>query len=160
MSDFIGIDISGIPELEKKLKLLPDAVQDAIVDEVSEYLLDVLKIYPPPKYVTRKAAYGKSFFTRRQQRWFFWALNNGYIRVPYHRTQGLRKAWRIIDSGRNSIIVNETQAALYTMDDEKQSRHEMLVGWKIISEILRERRNQIIRRAEAGARKAIKKLGL
>lgn len=160
MNDFIGIDVQGILGLKDKFAKLPNAVQDAIVDEVSDYLLDVLKLYPPPKYVTRKAAYGRTFFTSKQRKWFFWALDTGRINVPYHRTQGMREAWRKIGEGRNAIIANETQAAIYTMGVESQSRHEQRVGWKTIRDILMERNKQIQRAANIGLKKGIKKAGL
>ena len=43
-------------------------------------LQDALTDYPPPS--TGKAR----FKTARQRRYFFWALRQGFIQLPYHRT--------------------------------------------------------------------------
>ncbi len=76
-NDFIAIDIVGLPELQAKLAKLPPEAQNAIVDDVSEYFLNVLREYPPQKSITRKAAYGVSFFSDKQRRFFFAALKSG-----------------------------------------------------------------------------------
>jgi hypothetical protein len=159
LSDFIGIDVLGDTELRGKLARLAPCVQDAVADEVGPYLLHVLQTYPPPHHVSRKAAYGKSFQTARQRKWFFWALDNGLINVPYHRTQGLRNAWKRIGSGREQILVNESEAAIWTMDDQRQARLNKLVGWQTIGLILRERASEIRRKGEAGMKKGIRKAG-
>lgn len=160
MSGFIGIDVRGIPELQAKLAKLPDAVQDMAIDEVADYLLNVLKQYPPPNYVTRARAYGQTFQSAKQRKWFFWALDNGFINVPYRRTQGLARGWKKLGKGRDALLANETEAAQFTMGDGTQSRHEKLVGWKTLSVIIGERSAEIRRRAEAGVKKGIKKAGL
>jgi hypothetical protein len=162
MSDFVAIDIKGLPELQAKFDKMLPAVQDAIVDEIAPYLVNVLQNeQPTPNHgITRKQAYGVTFFTKKQRRWFFWALNSGRLQLPYHRTQATRRGWRIIGKGSNAIIANETAGALFTRDDERQSRHEALVGWQKIGAMLKDKSKEIMRRADAGARKGIKKAGL
>lgn len=158
MSDFVGVDVTGIPELKEYLGKLPPAIQDAIIDDVSKYLLGVFRKYPPPNHnVTRKQAYGKYFFTDRQRKWFFWALETGRIHVPYTRTREMRNAWRIEGKGMKSIIVNETQAAVFTMGDDTRARFSKLVGWQTVGEIIKERNKQILTTAQQATNKAIKK---
>lgn len=158
-SDFIGIDISGLEPIQKALLDLPDAAQDAAVDAASKYLLDVLKTYPPPNYVTRKSAYGQTFFTTRQRKWFFAALDSGEIGVPYRRTQKLRNAWQQIGSGHQSILANEREGAAWVIGDN-QSRHEARVGWKKASKVVEERMARVLEKAGAAVNKVIRKLGL
>lgn len=160
MADFIGLDIQGLPELRAKLKDAPPHIQDAVVEEVADYMLEVLRQYPPQRRVTRKAAYGRTFQSARQRRWFFAALNAGEINVPYRRTQGLRNAWRKVGKGRDLIIANENEGAVWTMDDERQARLNTLVGWKKIGDLVRERSKQIERKADAGLKKGLRKAGL
>ena len=83
--DFIGIAVQETPEFSAFLANAPAIAQDAAIDAANEYLLNVLKAYPPQRSITRKEAYGVSFFTEKQRRWFFANLDN--LQIPYHRTQ-------------------------------------------------------------------------
>jgi hypothetical protein len=155
----IGIDAAQLAHLMKGLDEMPEAIIDAAVDEAAPYLVEVLKQYPPQKHVTRKQAYGKSFFSDKQRRWFFAALNAGEIDSPYKRTQGLRNAWQIIGSGKNTIIVNDSEGAPFVMGDQTQSRHERMVGWETVSRVVADRAKKLGDKLEAGAKKAMRKLG-
>ena len=42
----IGIDVSGLKELRELALKLPDAVMDAITEDVGDYLVNVLRLYP------------------------------------------------------------------------------------------------------------------
>jgi hypothetical protein len=163
MSDFIGIDITGEKKIAEALEKLPDAVADAGVEAADDYLLKVLREYPPQKYVTRAKAYpetGDGFFTTKQRRWFFWALHSGKINVPYRRTQGLRKGWKTYGTGRKQIIANETPGAQFVQGAGTQSRHEKLVGWQTTADIIEERMDKIIKAFNGAVKKAARKLGL
>ena len=156
----IKIDLLGVKELEAKLDKLPLEVADTAINEVQDYMLNVLKAYPPKNYVTRKAAYGQSFQSDKQRRWFFWALNSGTIQVPYHRSQTLSKGWHKVRKGLFGYLVNYTPYAVYVLGERKQSRHEELVGWQKVSAIIEERMDKINSIINASAKKAIRKLGL
>jgi hypothetical protein len=163
MSDFVGIDIQGLKELHGKFDRLIPACQDSICETVADYLVKQFQLYPPPNHsITRAQAYpetGDGFFSVKQRKWFFWALNSGRINVPYHRTQDMRKAWKKYGSGKNVMVANETQAAVFTMDDERQARFSKLVGWKKTADIIRERHTEIERQASIGLKKGMKKAG-
>lgn len=159
--DFLLIDVTGDELLAKKLKGLPPAVQDTITDDVSNYLINnILRIYPPKNYVTRAKAYGQSFFSDKQRRWFFAALRDGSISVPYKRSQGLANGWKQHGSGARSFLSNEYPGAKYVIGDGTQSRHEKLVGWLTVSETLKKHWKSIMDKADAAVKKAIKKQGL
>lgn len=161
MSDFVGVEVQGLDEFEAKLKKLPVEVQDFVVDDVSKYYINVFKAEQPPQnYVTRKAAYGVTFFTARQRRWFFAALREGLIDVPYKRTQALRNAWRQVGEGARSFIANDRPGAPFVVGDETQSRHEKLVGWFRAGELMEKRLPRALKIADAAVKKAIRKLGL
>lgn len=160
MSDFVGLDISGIAELQKKLARLPKEAQDSVIDDVSKYYLNVLQTtQPTPKYVTRRAAYGKPFFSERQRRWFFAALKNGDITVPYRRTQGLKRGWKQVGTGTPSFLVNETKGAEFVVGD-KQSRHEAMVGWAKAEDTVKKNMPKAMKKADAAIKKILKKLKL
>jgi len=170
--DFLGLDVRGIPELGAKLDRFPKLVRDAIVEEVNEYLVNVFESeQPTPDHaVTRAQAYtdaiittprGKilrGYFSYAQYRKVMAMANAGLF--PYHRTQEMRRSWRRIGEGEDQIIVNETDAAIFTMDDERQARLSKLVGWKTIGDRIRERSREIGRRAVIGARQGLKAAGL
>ncbi len=161
MSDFVGVEVQGIAEIKAKLAKLPKAAQDIVVDDVSKYYLNVFRdSQPPPKYVTRFRAYGVTFFSAKQRRWFFAALRDGRISVPYTRTQGLRKSWRQIDRGARSFIVNDSPGAPFVVGDETQSRHEKLVGWFRTNELMQSKVAKAVKVADGSMKKAIKKVGL
>lgn len=150
MADFLGVSVEGIVEISSKLESLPERVIDPAIDAVNEFVLNILKTYPPQKRVTRSQAYGgNGFFSDKQRRWFFAALRRGEIDTPYKRTQELRRNWKVIGEGRNSIIANETPYGPYVMGDDdgsnqQRSRHEKLAGWRTVNEIIESRITRIV----------------
>jgi len=157
---FVGIEIDGLEQLKAKLKKLPEAVQDEGADNAYDYLVRAMRQYPPRKSVTRKSVYGVTFFTDKQRRWFFAALKSGGLRIPYPRTQRLSRAWRKVGQGRRAFVGNDTPYAHFMYDDNRQSRMAAAIGWDTISEVLKKRNTEIVRRYDAGVKNAIKKLGL
>lgn len=110
------------------------------VREVAEFMQDKLKTYPDYRYVSRRAAYGVSFFTDRQRRWFFWALGEGLISPGKdNRTGKLREGWEIVERGPKQIdLVNSVDYAKYvqgTITD--QARQPRMAGWQSITVWLR-----------------------
>ena len=168
-NEFIDINVTGIANLTERLKKMPPAIQEKAVDNVTNYLLNVLihKEIPPEKYVSRKTAYpetGNGFFTAKQRRYFFWAKRNGLINVPYKRrgaTGGIASKWRIVkDDDGYKRIINTSPGAFYVYDDFGQARQLSIVGWKTIGTIITERRKNIRDIINRAARTALKKLGL
>ena len=159
MSDFVVVSVDGLEEIQAKLQRLPPEVADMGVDEANKYLLNILRQYPPRNYVTRAAAYGVTFFTTRQRRWFFAALHSGAINVPYRRTQGMGRNWRIEGSGATSFLANDAPGVSYVIGDN-QSRHERMVGWKKVGETVKEHTARIVRAFDGAVKKAIRRLGL
>lgn len=161
-NDFIGIDVQGIEELKKKLGKLPTEAQDAGADEVYDYLLNVLRGYPPYKYVSRATGYdGQPWFSEKQRRYVMAAINRGDITPGSpNRTQIMSKGWKKHGTGRQAFLANEVPYAQYLMGDDTQSRHMQKIGWKTLAEVTKERLDKIIAKFDAGVKKAIKRLGL
>lgn len=165
MASLIGIDIRGVEPLTKYLDDLKKAeIAKRASEEVAKYLLNVLRTYPPYQYVSRANAYpdapaGPGWFSDKQRRWFFAALANGELNLPYQRTQGLSRGWQIVGSGDNIIIVNETDYGIHVMGDsqgEFQSRMSARIGWKTMPYILSERQDRITKIIEGVAKKYIR----
>ena len=124
MSDFIGLEVKGLEELQAKLAKLPDTARDMIVDDLNEEILKFMRAYEPYKHVSLKQAYG-GFVSDKQRRFFFAALADGRISVPYKRTQELHDAWRVEGKGYQSIIVNEKPYASYVMGEAGEQANMM-----------------------------------
>lgn len=154
-----GVSIDGIEEVQHILANWPQEARDEAGKAGAEYLINKFQAQPPPNYITRKQAYGQTFFSVKQRKWFFANLREGKIRVPYKRTQKTRKGWQKIGRGEDIIIVNETDGAYYTMDDQGQTRHEKLIGWQKVSSIIADSIEKLEARMSAAGEKALKKLG-
>ena len=161
MSDnFVGIDVTGIEELVSKLQSLPPEAQDQAVEQVNKYLLNVLRMYPPYSYVPFKTAYG-GWFSEKQRRYVMARIREGSIQPGKpNRTQFFSQNWKQVGYGKQSILANETPYAPYLVGDREQARMPAKIGWKKLGQTIKERMDQIIRRAEAGVKSALKKLGL
>ena len=160
-SGFIGIDIAGDKRIANAIRNLPAAAQDFVVDELSKYIINVYHQYPPRKRITRKQAYGRTFQTAKQRRYFFWALNNGVIHVPYRRTQTLREGWQQLGKGKDSIIVNEVDWSPYVMGSvNEQSRMHHMIGWDHYDEVLDNREDKTAKVLYGAIKKSTKSVGL
>jgi len=131
-----GIEIQGLDAVVSRLRSLPDESRQAVLLDVAAHSLDVLRAEEAPKkYVTRKAAYGQTFQSDKQRRWFFASLRSGAIKVPYGRTGGMLAAWEAQVGASEVVFTNKTPGAQYVIGDS-QSRHEKMVGWKTIRQTL------------------------
>ena len=163
MSDeLIGIDIEGLDLVMKALERVPLEVKNAAIDDVADYLLNVLRTYPAQKRVTRRQAYGQTFQSDKQRRFFFAALKSGEITVPHKRTQALRRNWKIIGKSEGAIIVNDTAYAKYVHGSEvgQQANMMRIIGWKTLPQIIRERAGRIQEKLQAAVKKGLKRAGL
>jgi hypothetical protein len=162
--DFLDVNISGMDKIVDKLKRLPDAVGDAGVEAASKYLLNVLvnKEIPSQKKVTRLQAYGSTFSSDKQRRYFFWALRQGIITVPYQRrgrSSGVQSAWELHGSGKEIKITNGDEAAKW-LYSEMQANLNRMVGWMRVSQIIDKYTKQIVGAFDRSVNKALRKLGL
>jgi hypothetical protein len=160
------ISITDLERIQKKLAQLPKAVGDAGVEQGSNYLIGVLvnKEMPPYQYVSRKAAYGQTFQSDKQRRWFWWAVKTGKILFPIHYVRrspagGLAAAWKILGSGQARTLTNTEPSAVWVYS-QRQAKQLALVGWKKITVILKQYEKNIYDSFMRGAKKAIRDLGL
>lgn len=153
---FIIIDpatLLDLQRLDRKFGDLSTHLIDVGTEAAGKYILMAIKKdIPPWIYVPRKSAYGVTFTSDAQRRYVMSRIRSGEIKIPYQRTGNLENGWRMIGSGSDLLLVNNSPAATWTMS-EAQSRHEALVGWRKISTIAEEKE----RNAHAAAERAIQK---
>jgi len=158
----IGFETEGIPELQEKLKRLSGVEPRREMSEaVAKFLRTELQKIPRQHYVSRKRAYGKSFDSDKQRRWFFASLADGSLKVPYRRSGKLRRDWQVMPFGATDyIVVNENPAAKWTQDADTQANMMRLRGWKTFQEILRRQSDRIRQVANGVYDKWIRKMRL
>jgi hypothetical protein len=133
-----SIEMQGLEQLISRISSLPKEAKEQVVADVGAYSEKVLEeTQPNPRYVTRKRAYGRTFESDKQRRWFFAALREGRISVPYHRTGALGRGWKVSyqKSAGWATITNSVPYAPFVQGFD-QSRHEKLVGWKRLVDII------------------------
>lgn len=99
------------------------------------YLQRKVATYPPRKRPTRARVYGKTFKSVRQRKFFFAALADGRIDVPYRRgmspgSQTLGKRWSVAPRGPLAVVLgNNATYARLVQSLQDQSLYMRAVGW-------------------------------
>ncbi len=116
------------------------------VNDVGQYMMYRLREYPTYRYVSRIAAYGRSFVSDKQRNWFFWALGAGLIKPGQsNRTGALGKGWEIKQVNPKQIdLVNAVPYAKFVQGTaQEQARQPSMAGWDGITIWLREFQGEI-----------------
>lgn len=111
-----GVDATtGALERIRNLKRLAGQMEKAVKD-----LQFLMKYYPP-----RATNLHVEFTSEKQRRYFFAALHDGSIKVPYRRTRTLGRQWttkvEYINGGVVGTVGTITPYAPYVQGREKQS---------------------------------------
>lgn len=150
---FIGIDVTGEKEIANKIAKLPYAVADDGVEEANVYILAKVSQNAPSHR-------GEPFrWSSDRQRRAAFAKMREQGGPPYRRTQQLRKGWELLGSGRNQIIINEVPYAKWVKDKTQIIGHR-LREWTTVDQDIKQNMARILQKFQAGAKKAMKKLGL
>ena len=158
-NDFVGLSVTGLPEIRDKLDQLEPAAVDDGVENANEYIVNSLRLYPPYSYVPLSAVGG--FKSDRQRRYVMAQIAQGNITPGQsNRTQRLSQGWQAMGSGSNQIVVNEVSYAPYEYEITQQSQLHMLQGWDVIPTFIQNRMDEILRRFDAGVKNALHRLGL
>ena len=159
----LKIEILNYKEIEAKLNKLPIEVADNCMTEVQDYMLNVMKSDQPPEvYVSRVEAYGQSFFSDKQRKWYWAAVGRGELTPGVHkrRTGEMSRGWHKVRTGLTGYIENRVKGAAYVYGDTRQANQPALVGWKKVTQQIMDRLDKINKIIDGAAKKAIKKLGL
>ena len=117
-------------------------------------LHDDLTDYPGPP----QRPYPKMLRTAKQRRWFFWALKEGKISIPYARSGKLGQSWNThIDetgSGMYGKIGTNMSYAKWVQNAESQARiHQG--NWLTDEQAFGKRRDEIVLRFRHAIRAAL-----
>ena len=163
MTDFIGVDILNLPQLQARLNKLPIEIQDEVVPELARTALRLAKVYSQYRYKSRAEAYPEvsGWFSEKQRKYVMAAIRRGDIKPGINnRTGALGNAWQVVGADRYAFLANTADHAKYVIGDTTQARQPALVGWKKIMQRLNEGQNTLIKQARIASNKAIKRLGL
>lgn len=133
------------------------AALDALRRPMEESLLvlqDDLTDYPGPP----QRPYPKMLRTAKQRRYFFWALKQGIISVPYVRTGKLGQSWtwKITEtgSGLRGVIGTNMKCVKWVQVESSQAMIHR-GNWLTDTRVVERRRAEIGRRFAAAIRKAL-----
>lgn len=151
--------------LKDEISNLPRNIRGPVTEAAAAYLIGTptrgLKNYPAYAYVTRRAAYGQSFFSDAQRRLVMAKIRSGEITPGFpKRTGRLQRSWTMVQSGVRTRIISSEPYAVYVVGDPGQSRHEEKVGWRKVGLIIASNERGMIQAAEQEAQRIIKARGL
>lgn len=133
------IEITGLDKLLADFARLqnPRLFSDTLI-KAGLVIENEFKQYPSANRLSRASVYGSTFQSDRQRRFFFAAMRDGRIVVPYVRgsnpkSERLRQSWstQLVDATTVSIGTNVSYARLIK-DDAAQTRYAAAVGWRTI----------------------------
>jgi hypothetical protein len=125
----LRVSVRNIPEWKAFLASIPYGVKGIAMRAFAVYVLGDsrhgLKHPAAYRYVSRKSAYGRTFVSAAQRRWFF---ANG-AKVGNFRTGKLMAAWSIGGNSTRLYLLNSAPYAGFVIGDG-QARQPQKVGWR------------------------------
>ena len=150
MSNFIGVDITGIETINNRLKKLPNEARNQGVETADAYIVNLMRAYPPKPT-------GRFVWSSDKQRKAVMAKLRG-AGFP-GRSQELSRGWKVVGKGWKQIVANEVPYAVFVQGESQIVGHRTN-SWKTITQVMKKNERKILQKFEEGVRKAIKKLGL
>jgi hypothetical protein len=152
-------------DLADLISSAPKAARGRMTEAAARYIIGDMergaKHYPPYKYVTRKRAYGKTFFSDRQRRYVMMMIRAGKIDPGYpHRTGIIQRGWYVRGSGAKATIANDARGVDFVHGDQKQARLNRLVGWRTMSKIAKDNIKGAMKAADKALQDYLREKGL
>lgn len=149
--DFIRIEIENLDKLMAALRQFPKRTAKYLGAAGREAATRVILNTPGLKKYPRsgKGAPQAKNWTDKQRRYFFWALKQGMIEVPYRRGQspGSEKfgtKWTVQTKGFSTEIGNNASyASLLSGGEGEQSKYMAARGWRSLIEVAKEKLQDI-----------------
>ena len=149
------VKIEGLDAILKKIDSLgkPDVFRPPMQQSVN-YIKRAIKKYPPGSGAHRP----QPFKTDKSRRWFFWALNEGEIKVPYRRTRSLGNKWTttVSTDGRRGEIGNDVKYGPLVQDESRQTGYHKTTGWITIQTVAKREAPKIVAFFKAAYDAAVK----
>lgn len=145
------VEVQGLDDVLRKLDGLdaPEVFRRPMT-QATAHLQRKLAQYPPQ--VSRR----QPFKTEKQRRYFFWALREGIIQVPYRRTGTLGRKWttEVSPDGRQGRVGNNTPyAPLVQGTREQQASYHAQGGWRRVDHVARTEQQRVVGYFEAQYRR-------
>lgn len=144
----VRVSIRNIDAWKAFLARIPHGVKGVAMMVFAKYILGDsrhgLRHPAAYRYVSRRSAYGRTWFSAAQRRWFF---ANG-AKVGNFRTGKLMAGWSIQGTSTRVYLVNKVPYAGFVIG-EGQARQPKKVGWKTAMEVVRNNWAGAIRAAQA-----------
>ena len=153
MSSSMSIKINQQDRRRLLRKLGKDRYQEAVgaaLLAAGQTYKGKIATYPTRRRITRESVYGEPFVSDRQRRFFFAALRDGRIDVPYRRgqspgSQRLGQRWTVRRRQWHTVIVgNNASYAPFVQGPKRQSEFMRALGWKTTEDVAREHGGDIM----------------
>lgn len=110
------------------------------------YVKGKAAIYPP----SRHGPLPGGFKSDKQRKFFFAALREGKIEVPYQRgtspgSERLSTKWRMEFGAFSAKAWNEASYAPLELDAERQAEYHRITGWKTVQQVARDEAEPVAR---------------
>jgi hypothetical protein len=158
----IRFKAKGIAEVTAFIKSIPRPLKIVAMRALVTYILGDsgrgLRHEPAYKYVTRKSAYGQTFQSEKQRRWF-WA-NGGPDMIGNNRTGATSEGWQMSESSDWSRvdITNSAPGVGWTMGTG-QAAQPAKVGWRKYTDVVKSNLAGGMRAANAAVNAWLKSRG-
>jgi hypothetical protein len=145
--------VRNLEKVQEYIKGVPRGSVKAALNALQEYFIGTdrhgLRHAPPYKYVSRARAYGQTFKSEKQRRWF-WA-NGGPDMIGNNRTGATENGWygRETNGGYGVTLGNDAPGAYHTQDDAGQAAQPALVGWRKVAQNVADNMAGALRHAQA-----------
>lgn len=135
MANF-GVEVDTGPILKALAKLGRKTTRSRAQGLIARHVIHQMEEYPAQRSISRKAAYGSTFFSDVQRKAFFAMLNSGEISVPRRRTNALGQSFYIEEKGDEVRIGNRKRYSRFVIDKNRQSRMMAMIGWNTLQDVV------------------------
>jgi hypothetical protein len=145
-------------EVRRMLARLNDATpMKAGLKAMAGYLRGKMSVYPP----SDGSRPPQPFVSEKQRRYFFAALRDGNIKMPYRRSGNLSKRWgqSEADGGLTQIVGNDAGYASFVLGAEHQSLYMKSLGWRSTADVVEREADASFRTFVAGFRQSMQGRG-
>ena len=159
----IRIDVSGVDKISELITRFPGHLQEALEAAGKETASEILETEGIRKYPPVQLPRPAMPMTEKQRRWFFYALKNNLIDVPYNRggtnSQKFGSQWYVEQSHYTTTIGNRSGYGGYLVG-ENQAQYMASLGWRKLTDVAADKTNKIKTIYEGWLNRAVEKSGL
>ncbi len=142
------IQVEGLDSIRKKIESLgqPRALKVPMGQAVDHLQLK-MKAYP-----IGNQHRPQPFRSEKSRRFFFWALREGKIEVPYRRGQSpgsekLGTSWTtsVSADGRTGKVGNDASYGPLVQDRTRQTAYHKATGWNTVQDVVKKEQKAVLR---------------